>query len=405
MTPQNDGSSLLHELLGSCPEAKRYPADILRDMQVLLQQGVDPDTVNSNGISPLRRCMEQSLPADLVPRLRILLDAGADPETEDQNGVQLYVLAARMFAEPLLTAVMQELVANIPGHLKKVLGGVSHTWSAPHFPIAEDQTYQQVVSCTRSDSDFRRKVQDIVPDDVHEVFSRAYFAVVSKNFLDTMARTAKAMLLTAKEKNETVWIVGLRKGIDLPGYQFDQDFVVNLLDSRPLLCVDTEPSVENIGSSGSNKSVPDELVSSSASIATAAQPASTSPPRTPWQFNPNSVTTSPGGLGASLTSRPPESPNDDHFMIPQTTHIRWSHLTAKAKPGDLKKAIAAVLIYKCRVCNDGNLLTKNEQKKHEEEHAHTSACEGADCKRRFCVVRRKKEHNIACQDHLFAVDV
>jgi ankyrin repeat protein len=402
MTLHNNGSSLLHELLGSCTEAKRYPTDTLRDMQVLLQQGVDPNGIDANGISPLRRCMEQCLPANLVPRLQTLLDAGADPEFEDHNGVQPYVLAARTFAEPLLSQVMQNLVAHFRGHQKKIIDGVSHTWSSAHFPIAEDQTYQQVMSCSHSDGAFRREVPIMVPGDIHEVFNRAYLAVVSEKFLDTMTRTAKSRLLTARDKNETVWVVGMRKRIGLPDYQFSQDFVIDLLDPQPLLRMDIEPSVEVVTSNGFDQAVPDELNSPSAPTVTDAPSAPTSPVRNPWQFNPNNVATSPDRPGTLPTPPSPISTNDDDLMIPQATHIRWKYPTTKTKPGDLEKAIAAALSYKCRVCNDGILLTKKSEERHEEEHAHTSACEGADCMRRFCVVRRKREHNIVCQDHLFA---
>ena len=405
MTPQNNGTSLLHELLGSCPEAKRYPADTLRDMQVLLQQGVDSNGVDTNGTSPLRRCMEQCFPADLIPRLQILLEAGADPETEDRDGVQPYVLAARTFVEPLLSKVMQVLVTNFRGIHRKIVNGVHHTWSAANFPIAKDQTYQQVMSSSHSYGAFRREVQIMVPEDVQEVFNRAYFAVVSGNFLDTLTRMARSRLLTARDKNEIVWVVGMRKDINLSDYQFDQDFVFDLLDPQPLLRMDIEPSVEEASSNGFDRIVPDKLVSTSGTTVTNAQPAPTSPARNPWQFNPNNIATTPDASGTLPTSPSPSSSNDDHLMIPQTTHIRWKYPTTKTKPGDLEKAIAAVLSYKCRVCNDGFMLTKKEEEKHEEEHAHTSACEGADCMRRFCVARRKREHNIACQDHLFAPGV
>ena len=41
-SPQNSGSILLHEILGSCPDAKRHPADTLRDIEVLIQKGISP---------------------------------------------------------------------------------------------------------------------------------------------------------------------------------------------------------------------------------------------------------------------------------------------------------------------------------------------------------------------------
>jgi ankyrin repeat protein len=411
----NDGSNLLHEILGNCTEAKRHPVDTLRDIRVLLQQGVDPNLSDDKGVTPLRKCLECCPAVDLSLRLQTLLEAGANPEAVDQDGVPSYVFAARTFEEPLLSEVMQMLVTHIGGRYTNTTDGVSHTWSSAHFPIAEDQTYEQVISSSRSTGDFRTEMKDMVPQDVQAIFSQAYFAVVSANFLDTVTRKAKSRLLTARDKDEVSWILGMRTGIDLPDYKFDQELVIALLHPQPILDMDIEASIENVATNKPNNILENATDSLSPNPQpTLPQPASTSPPHAPWTFNPHHTASPPPQPLLSLTSQSPTSSASDLFFA-STTQIRWKDPTAKTKPGDMEKAMAAVLLYKCRVCNDGTLLTKKEEQKHEMEHEHSSACDSAGCGRRFCMQRRRECEgnrgggrdgivNQGCQDHLFGGD-
>jgi len=400
-----NSSSILDEIIASCPDAKRHPADTLRDIHSLLQRGVDPNLADVNGKPPLRKCIEQCPAVDLVARLQVLLDGGADPEAEDRDGVQPFVLAARTFEEPLLSEVMQVLVAKMRGNYTRVVDGGSRAWSEKHFPISETQSYQQVMSCSRSTGDFRLEVQDMVPEDVREAFQRAYFAVVSKNFLDTMTRTAKARMMTPRDKDEVIWIIGMRKGIDLPEYRFDQELVVALMDTHPLPETQASalpetpenieivvPTTEQIDSA--MEDAPTEPDATARGEQTPPQPLPSAPwqGKAPWQFNPNNT----------KTPSPPQSPkpgNLGDFFFPTTTQIRWMHPDKKAEPGDLEKATAAVLMYTCDVCADGTPLTKNEQEKHKIEHEHTSMCEEVECISRFCVLRKKKE-TAGCHEYL-----
>ncbi|KAI4637363.1 hypothetical protein J4E83_000179 [Alternaria metachromatica] len=217
-TPTNDGTSLLSEVLGCCPDAKRHPTDTLRDIEVLLGKGVDPNSAAHDALSPLRKCIAECPAVDIVPRLRMLVNGGADPECEDADGVQPYVQAAESFEEPLRTEVMSVLVAKISGL----------------FPISETQTYDQVMACTRQTGEFMLNMRNMVPEHVQSIFQRAYFTVISEYFLNTMTRVAKTKLLSSKEKDEIVWIVSIRDGVDLPKYSFDQKLVIALLDPQPL---------------------------------------------------------------------------------------------------------------------------------------------------------------------------
>jgi ankyrin repeat protein len=394
----NFSSTLFHELLGSCPDAKRHPADTLRDIQVLLRQGADPNTPDSNGVMPLRKCIEQCPAVDLVARLQMLLDGGANPELEDSEGIQSFVLAARTFEEPLLSEIMQALVSRMRGSYTRVVDGVSRTWSAKHFPISDTQTYEQVMSSTRSTGDFKLEMQDMVPEDIRSTFERAYFTVVSKNFLDSMTQAAKSRRLTPRDKDEIVWIAGMRRGIDLANYRFDQELVVALLDPHPVLDmplhsieVDSITTPEQQISMVENTALPTRITE---------DVAPTAPPRAQWQFNPNNTTTSAAHPNTSDSIGSPISTTDDTLM-PETTVIRWHNPESLPKPGDFEKACASVLSYKCTTCNGNVPLTKKEQERHSVEHAHSEKCTDDNCSRRFCLLKSRKKARVGCQEHLF----
>lgn len=395
-TPTNNGSSLLYEILGSCPNAKRHPADTLRDVQVLLEKGVDPNRAARDSISPLRKCIADCPAVDLVPRLQMLLDGGADPEAEDADGVQPYIRAAETFEEPLLSEIMSALVSKIPGKQVRYVDGISYTWTVGQFPISETQAYDQVMACTRRTGDFMLNMRNMVPEHVQSIFQRAYFTVVSEYFLNTMTRVANSKMLSSKEKDEIVWIVSMRDGADLPKYKFDQKLVIALLDPQPIPSMVLEPENDTTTIDLVNSDMMGALASSPASSVTITATATGPPVHTPFHFNPNNATT---------TKDPPPSSESpqwlDDFFVASTTQIRWRDPCARPKPDDTQKAIAAVLIYKCTACNDGKLLTRSELERHETEHEHTAGCDIVGCKRRFCVEKRSRTNGAGCQDHLF----
>ncbi|KAF1829187.1 ankyrin [Decorospora gaudefroyi] len=393
----NDGLTMLHEIIGSCPGAKRHPADTLRDIDVLLEKGVDPNGLENDGISPLRKCIEQCPAVDLVARLQMILHGGADPEPEDSCGVQPYLIAARTFEEPLLSEVMSALVAKIKGRYVRQVDGVTHAWAAGHFPISETQTYEQVVACTQKTGDFQVNMRNMMPDDVQSVFARAYFSVASKNFLDMMTRVARTKMLETKEKDEIIWIVSMREGVDLPQYEFNQRLVIALLDPQPIPNMMLEPRTDAVTTSTTTSNAKSGTASSPASSATLTvgmtPPAAPPPTHAPFQFNSNPTTTT--------SPVPSQSPQGfDDFFVASTTQIRWLDPCAKPKHDDAKKALAAVLMYKCGACGDEKLLTKKELERHEIEHDHTGDCDIEGCLRRFCVARRNRK-SVGCQDHLF----
>jgi hypothetical protein len=400
-TSTNDGTTLLYEVLGCCPDAKRHPADTLRDIEVLLGKGVDPNRAAHDSLSPLRKCIADCPAVDLVPRLRMLLDGGADPEAEDADGVQPYVRAAESFEEPLLTEVMSMLVSKIQGRHVRRLDDTSHTWAAGHFPVSETQTYDQVMACTRQTGDFMLNMRNMVPEHVQSIFQRAYFTVVSENFLNTMTRVAKTKMLSSKEKDEIVWIVSMRDGIDLPKYSFDQKLVIALLDPQPvpsmMLAEDDDDSLGNLTHCDTAAVVASSPASSATITGTATVTTTDPPAHTPFQFNPDS---NPTPNQASPSSK--SSQWLDDFFVASTTQIRWRDPCAPRKPDDAQKALAAVLEHKCATCHDENLLTKRELERHETEHEHTAGCDIIGCTRRFCAEKRSKRCSTGCQDHLFS---
>jgi ankyrin repeat protein len=376
----NDGSILLHEILDLCPNAKRHLADTLRDIQVLLGKGVNPNLADASGLTPLRRCLEQCPPVDLVAQLHVLLNGGADPEAEDSSGSQPYILAARTLKEPLRSEVMSVLVAKVPGRHARRVNGVTHTWAAEHFPIPETQAYSQVMSCMRQTDGFMLNMRNMVPGDVQMVFQRAYVNVVSKNFLNTMTRVAQTNLLDSKEKSEVLSILSMRRGLDLTEYKFDQGLVEALLDLQPTML---EPSTEHamLRTSSSDTMSTTELSPSSTHTVMASTTPLPKPAHAPFQFNSNNPTT-------TIISNPSPSPKSPQwlgdFFIAPTTQIRWRDPCDKQKLGDTQKATAAVLAYKCETCDDGKLLTKKELERHQAEHEHSEACVIERCTRRFC---------------------
>jgi ankyrin repeat protein len=384
-----NATCLLHEILGSCPDAKRHPADTLRDIQVLLQRGADPNLVDANGIVPLRKCIQECPAVDLVDRLKMLVNAGADPEDEDREGIQPFVLAARTFEEPLLSEVMQVLVGKMRGAYRCIIDGVPRTWSAKHFPIDDTQTYEQVMSSARSTGDFKLATRDMIPEDIRETFQRAYFSIVSKNFLDTMTRTAKSRMLNSRDKDEIIWIVGMRRGIDLPEYRFDQELVMALLDPQPTLDLPVQFAEESSASGLPTSNMTHDI-----------SPVR-SPQRAPWQFNPNNTTIAPPPEAQASRIQSPEHSMDD-VMVPATTLIRWHNPESSGEPGNADKTVAFVLRFECDTCDDGVLLTKKEQEKHAIEHAHSNTCFDEACMRRFCMAKRRSKDDVGCQDHLFA---
>ncbi|KAJ4293991.1 hypothetical protein N0V90_007680 [Kalmusia sp. IMI 367209] len=364
--PEGNGSTLLHEIVGSCPDAKRHPSDTLRDIEVLLRRGADPNHLDDSNFTPLRRCIERCPAVDIIPRLRLLLDGGADPELKHSNRLPPYVLAARTFEEPLRSQVMDFLVAKIKGRQHRVIYDETFEWTAGYFPISGEPTWDEVQAYNGQNGEFNANLDRMIPEDVRTVFQRACFSVASINFLNSATLRAKLshpLPPTVMQKDEIYQAVAQRQVAGLPVYSFDQDFVMLLL--KPHMA----PVLPAFSASGSKTAIPEDfLLPHQTPISSTAQdePSILATSST-FQFNAPSTS-----RNDSQRSKSPPSNSDIDFSMPDTTLIRWPHPGSRTRPGDVRKAKENVLRHTCDNCGNGNLLTRGELDKHLVEHEHTN---------------------------------
>lgn len=384
------GATILHEVLGSCADAKRHCAEALNDIELLLTRGVCPNTLDGLGVTPLRKCIEQAASTDVLSMTQKLLDGGADPEFEDIDGVQPYAVAALTLQDPLRLEVLSAMLSKMKGHHTKIQEGRTYKWEPGLFPIPDRPSYTQVLACTKKDDDFRLSMQEMVAIDVQKPFRRAYTAVITSRLLDNITKAAIANKISEKDRWDIMLTVSIRKGAKLPDYQFDQALVINLLDFPNISTIKLSSSTtpQAVAESPSN--------GSSQQMRPGAVETNTAPAYKPFQLN----TSSPSTLARSSTTprQSQESPSNDDF-IGDTTQLRWLNpeSTKASAP-----AAAYVLQYKCQTCAENRLLTKTELQKHEVEHAHTAQCDGVGCMRRFCKdTQKRNEREPGCQDHLF----
>ncbi|KAF2448121.1 ankyrin [Karstenula rhodostoma CBS 690.94] len=379
--PEGNGNTLLHEIVGSCPDAKRHPSDTLRDIEVLLGRGADPNILDESLFSPLRRCIEKCPAVDIIPRLRLLLDGGADPELKHSNRLPPYVLAARTFEEPLRSQIMDFLIAKIKGRQPRVVYDDTFMWTSGYFPIPDEPTWAQVQMYSGQNGDFNANLSRMIPEDARLAFQKACFSVASINFLNTATLRAKMshpLPPTATHKDEIYQAVAQRQACGLPVYTFDQDFVMLLLKPNMAPILPTFPT------SHAHAEEP-FLLPHQTPIASSAHDA---PPvlasSTPFRFNPSPSVHPPKTLEPVRS----QHDNDDtDFSIPETTMVRWPYAGERTRPRDIFKAKESVLRFRCEDCGTGNLLTKGELDKHVVEHEHSRWCVEEGCRRRFCAPR------------------
>lgn len=384
--PGANGSHLLHEIIGSCPEAKRHPAETLRDIDVLLRQGADPNSLNLDGFSPIKICLTSCPGVDIVPRLKALLLAGADPESKDSVGAQPIVLAARAFKDPVLSEVMEVLISKFRGRDTKGLDGFS-TWDAEYFPISNDPTFEQVLRYTDRNGDLANNMRQMLPGDVHEPFQKAAFSVASQTYLNnmmTISRTDRALSITTRDNENLLHIIHLRDAAGLPEYKFDQRFVLGLIASQPqpLLSLPQHTAITDISQSApvnidaiasmsTDVAMPDipNFLAISSSLVDEATPKASAERR-------HSI--------SSVAS----NESTGSFFIPSTTQVRWRRPGHMPEPQNRVTIASQVVRYECASCNNGIKLTREEKEKHHDEHLHTLTCEEQGCRRRFCLAER-----------------
>jgi ankyrin repeat protein len=393
------GPSILHEVVGTCTDAKRHVREAVRNIEVLLERGVDSNALDILGMTPLRKCIEQSITADVAVLTQKLLDGGADPEYEDIDSVQPYAVAAVTLEEPTRSAVLQAMVAKMHGRFVKTVGGVTYKWKDGLFPVPTEFNQQQIYTCAKLYEDFKISMHDMVCADVQPAFQRAYLAVLSSRLFDQISREVISKKISSEGSRWAIMsTLAVRNAAGLDDYQFDQGLVVALLDfpgistTNPSPVATTTPQAREDTLSEDMTPRPSAPVDSTMAEAVPAYP--------PFQLNTSSSS------GPSRPSLPPRQSHDSNTsnddFVGDTTQVRWLDPFAKRVPGDTANAAAAVLKYKCATCANGRLLTKTELERHEIEHAHTAQCDGVGCARRFCKeTRQRRENATGCQDHLF----
>lgn len=407
--PEGNGASLLDELVGSCPDAKRHPTDTLRDMEVLLKRGADPNRIDSAGFTPLRRCIDCCPAADIVPCVRLLLKYGADPELKHGNRFPPFVQAARVFGDPIRTQIMELLVAKISGRHSVARHNETLRWSEGYFPIPAEPSLEQVQWYSGTNGDFNANIDRMVPEDARHTFRLACLSVVSMNFLNavtTRVKLRQPFQIADKEKQQICQVVRQRQIAHLAPYQFDQDFVIGLLNPQMASSWIGPPpnvhrSVEIVEDDNGPNGLPSHqtpmIFSAPKATLASAPPFSASVNSALDTFNVPTATANPTNsrtralsISSTHSSSSSSSAHSQCSIVPTTTLIRWPN---PDRPRDGKKK-DAVLKYVCSECGDGNLLTKAEIKKHRVEHEHSRGCDGTNssrsgerCRRRFCVKR------------------
>jgi ankyrin repeat protein len=385
-SPEGNGSGLLHEIVGSCPDSKRHPSDTLRDIDVLLKRGADPNLSDGSGFTPLRRCIELCPAVDVIPRIRMLLDNGADPEHKHANRLPPYVLAARNFEEPLRSQLMDFLVAKIRGRQHRVVYDETFTWAEGYFPIPDAPTLSQVQVYSGQNGAFNANLSQMVPEDVQNVFRRAAFSVASVNFLNVAVTHAKAnfpLSLSFAEKDGIYQAIQQRLMAGLPEYRFDQEFVLGLL--KPQMA----PVVAQYGVNPTPSLRPHEdefMLPHQTPILSLAPQAPGMMATSSSTFNNVPQTVAESSSRRSSTS---SSDNTSDCFIASTTQIRWPQVGGRTRHGDIKKSKSAVLTDTCKECGNGVMLTAAEVEKHRVEHEHNKQCLDSGCTRRFCGISKR----------------
>ncbi|ORY11926.1 ankyrin repeat-containing domain protein [Clohesyomyces aquaticus] len=358
-SPGANGANMLHEILGSCPDAKQHPTDTLRDIEVLLKRGANPNHVSPTGMNPLRQCITRCPAVDIIPCLQALLNAGADLERVDRNSVPLIVLAARSFERPLVLKVFEVLLAKFQGRCPQAEGGHCSRWSEGCFPIPNDPTFVRIVRYGEPFGEFASSCQRMLPEEACLTVQQATFSVASTRFLNaatTRAKLTKEIRLTAGERDEIEHVIAMRQAAGLPQYQFDQEFVMTLLRAPTAVRTSTANFADISITSTSMPSTVDLL---SDPIAPCPGLEATAHPNLP---NPLRIASSPARKDSRRISVSSSSSNDSgsSFFIPSTTQVRFP-VGRATKPTDPKVATCDwVLQYRCESCPNGPQLTRRE---------------------------------------------
>ncbi|KAF2497481.1 hypothetical protein BU16DRAFT_456568, partial [Lophium mytilinum] len=202
--PGGNGCHILHELVGSCPDAKRHPAETLRDIEVLLKRGADPNGLDGNGRTALTACLGLCPSIDVFDRIQLLLRGGADPEERDAKGFDPVLMAIKGFQDPLRFRLTETLLYSYPTTTGPSRG--EHSWLESHFNFSEEQAIN-----------------------FHALMQKATFSVATTRILDAAVRQQNRGGVLRSD--DILRVIRMREDAGLPRYEFDQAFVLELLSA------------------------------------------------------------------------------------------------------------------------------------------------------------------------------
>lgn len=418
-----NGSNALHEIVGSCPDAKRHPADTMRDIEVLLKRGADPNTFDKNGYTALTLCLELCPSSDVLERVTLLLQKGnADPLLRDKNGYNPVFMAIRLFEDPLRLQLAEVLISRYLArglgtrksisHINQTLSPVTlddspmtsiqphlHSrsldegfflptpnkddtqWLFDYFPFSSHISLDGVQRYS-FESNFTSDVQKRLPPDIRATFQKAALGVATRTFLDSEVRAvmfgsknnAVARPIAKLRDRQILDVVKMRKDAGLPDYAFPQAYVTDLLESlvqpaASLSLVARSPSAEDSFSRSQHQH------------------------QQPWKMG------SPLYPATDKQQNLRTVPSADPSMLP-TARMQSSFYEAFSPPtppqsqpaGDSSKTTRLYEMigrdrYRCLSCRDGRVYSPEDYSNHEREHMHALLCSLPQCGRRFCLAK------------------
>ncbi|KAF2803927.1 uncharacterized protein BDZ99DRAFT_452335 [Mytilinidion resinicola] len=198
-----NGCHILHELAGgSCPNGKGHPAETLRDIEVLLKRGADPNCLDKKGRTALTACLGLCPSIDVFDRVQLLLRGGADPEERDAKHFDPVLMAIKGFQDPLRFRLTETLLYSYPTTTGPLRG--EHRFPVVNLPLH-------------------------LCSNMRDVINRATFSVATTRILDAAVKqqTRGGVL----RSDDILRVIRMREDAGLPKYEFDQAFVLELLSA------------------------------------------------------------------------------------------------------------------------------------------------------------------------------
>jgi hypothetical protein len=236
--PGGNGATLLHCLIVSCPAAPRHPATVLRDIEVLLARGADPNLValGSTGHTPLTACLALCPALEVLERVRLLLRGGADPGLLDAQGFDPVLMAAKGFTDSLRFQLVELLIQHYKPTHASLPGSRSWIPSCLHLGSSGEYDHSHPATPTSSNNSslshtygpmgkLAMQLPRTLPADIRDAIRTAAFSVASRRIIDNAVKMGVAGC------EYVLRTVRLRERAGLPAYEFAQGYVCQVLEA------------------------------------------------------------------------------------------------------------------------------------------------------------------------------